>query len=500
MERLRRARLYPFGPASESVEFMLMNVVVVSNRVARVAAGEPTTGGLASALLPAVKGFGAVWVGSSGKLQKSSDRDAFAEVEALGKGAVATVDLPAGHYAAFYEGFANSALWPVLHSRTDLICYEKKNYESYREVNRYMARALLRFCKKDGLFWIHDYHYLTLAEELRKLNVKHRIGFFLHTPWPEKSTIMALPQHRELITAMLAFDLIGFQTDEDLTNFASYLEIELGLNPVGGAVETPQGRCRLGVYPIGIDADEFAAMAMEAAQHADVQRLRESLQGRKLLIGVDRVDYSKGLLNRFRALDRLLTDEPALKRRISMLQIAVPSRSGIESYQDLQKNLAGQVGMINGKHAEADWTPIRYLNKAFMQSTLAGFYRSAAVGLVTSMHDGMNLVAKEYVAAQDPADPGVLVLSEFAGAARELEAALLVNPHDIDAAAHQLATAIRMPLAERQDRWSVMFRKLKSSSIHVWFANFLSELSSVSMPRIQSGTAFSALHRPSPHS
>jgi trehalose 6-phosphate synthase len=453
-----------------------MTVIVVSNRVARASTGEPIMGGLASALLPAVKSFGAVWVGSSGKFQKPQDRGALASVEALGRGAIATVDLPEAHYVNFYEGYSNSALWPALHSRIDLLQCGKQHYASYREVNRYMARALLRFEKPDARFWVQDYHFLCLGEELRKLHIRQPIGFFLHTPWPERATIAALPQHRELVDAMLAYDLIGFQTQEDCNNFISYVEAEFDLTCVDGAFDTRYGRCRIATFPIGIDADEFAAFAGQASSDAEVQRLIESSHGRKLVIGVDRVDYSKGLLNRFKTFDRMLIEHPKLKRNVQFLQIAVPSRSAIESYSELQDKLAYQAGRINGSHGEVDWTPIRYLNKGFSQATLAGFYRAAAVGLVTPFQDGMNLVAKEYVAAQNPDNPGMLVLSEFAGAARELDAAVLVNPHDIDGMAQKLAAAIAMPLPERIERWSAMMKALRRSSIHVWFADFMEAL------------------------
>ncbi|MGD9766441.1 MAG: trehalose-6-phosphate synthase [Pseudolabrys sp.] len=453
-----------------------MSVVVISNRVARISAAEPIMGGLASALLPAVKGFGAVWIGSSGKVQKPQDRDAFASVEALGKGALATVDLPEAHYANYYEGYSNSALWPVLHSRLDLLKCDNEHYASYREINRYMARAVLRFAKPDSIFWVQDYHFLCMAEEMRKLRIREPIGFFLHTPWPERGTFMALPQHRELVTALLAYDLIGFQTADDVHNFTSYVEIELGIPCIDGVFQTKRGTCRVGAFPIGIDADEFADLARQSSDHAQVHRLMQSLQGRKLLIGVDRVDYSKGLLNRFQTFDRMLTHHPRLKRRVSLLQIAVPSRSNIDSYCNLQDQLAHQVGLVNGRHGEVDWTPIRYLNKGYGQPILAGFYRAAAIGLVTPFHDGMNLVAKEYVAAQDPGDPGVLVLSEFAGAARELDAAVLVNPHDIDGMAEKLAGALAMPHAERRERWTSLMAAVRKSSIHAWFSDFLTTL------------------------
>ena len=236
---------------------------------------------------------------------------------------------------------------------------------------------------------------------------------------------------------MLAYDLIGFQTDEDRQNFIDYLHFELGLTADDGTVASEWGLTQLATFPIGIDVDEFAARATKAMARPEVSRLRASVQGAKLVLGVDRLDYSKGLANRMRAFDRMLEVEPSLKRAVSLLQVAVPSRGNIRAYRELKAELAALVGEVNGRHGEVDWIPIRYLNKAFAQSTLAGFYRIAHVGLVTPLHDGMNLVAKEYVAAQNPFDPGVLVLSSFAGAAKQLDAALLVNPHDIDGMARK---------------------------------------------------------------
>ncbi|HEX7727141.1 MAG TPA: alpha,alpha-trehalose-phosphate synthase (UDP-forming) [Rhizomicrobium sp.] len=453
-----------------------MNLVVVSNRVARARANEPMTGGLAAALLPVVEKSGAVWVGSSGRVRDGSQKDPFAEVEALGAGALAMLDLPAAHYGGYYEGFANSALWPALHSRSDLIRVSQDDYESYREVNAFMARSLMRFRKPDTAFWIQDYHFLALGAELRGLGVKQPVGFFLHTPWPARAIISCVPHHRELIEAMLAYDLIGFQTDEDCDNFLGYLQSELGLDAEDGVVTSRYGKLRCAVFPIGIDVDKFAMQAAKAASHPDVSRLRRSMNGERLAIGVDRLDYSKGLVNRISAFDRMLSAHPALKRTVSLLQIATPSRGTIEAYGNLQSELAKLVSDVNGRHGEVDWTPIRYLNKGFSQTVLSGFYRTAQVGVVTPLHDGMNLVAKEYVAAQNPADPGVLVLSKFAGAANELTTALLVNPHDIDGMSRTIATALSMPLTERRMRWEAMMRKLRAGTIQQWFADFIEAL------------------------
>jgi trehalose 6-phosphate synthase len=452
----------------------LVSVIVVSNRVARAKADEPVAGGLAAALIPTVKESGAIWVGSSGHASDSAQ--SFAKVEAHGNGALATVDMPAKHYRGFYEGFSNSALWPALHSRPDLIHVTAEEYASYREINAFMARALLRFSGPDAVLWVQDYHFLTLGAELRRLDVRRPIGFFLHTPWAERGAMAAVPHHADLVSAMLAYDLIGFQTDDDRRNFEDYLKAEFGFTVIDGIVSSKHGVTRLATFPIGIDVDEFASRATKAIARPEISRLRASLQGAKLALGVDRLDYSKGLSNRMRAFDRMLELEPSLKRAVSLLQVAVPSRGNIRAYRELKTELAALVGEVNARHGEVDWVPIRYLNKAFAQSTLAGFYRVAHVGLVTPLHDGMNLVAKEYVAAQNPFDPGVLVLSEFAGAAKELDAALLVNPHDVDAMARQMAVGLSMSLDERRERWHAMMAKLRAHSVQNWFAEFLRTL------------------------
>src|SRR5215470_14314125 len=448
-----------------------MSLVVVSNRIAKIRADEPLSGGLASALLPVVQSSGAIWVGSSGRVRDASQKDSFAEIESFGAGAIATVDLPAASYRGYYEGFANSVLWPALHSRPDLIRATQDDYRCYREVNAFMARGLLRFCREDSTYWVHDYHFLALGAELRRLHVTRPLGFFLHTPWPTRCTMLSVPHHRELVEAMLAYDLIGFQTEDDRANFADYIANELQRDVMNhlvtskrdvSLVASSHGVSRLAVFPIGIDVDAFAARAAKAVARHEFARLRASLQGVKLAIGVDRVDYSKGLENRIRAFDRMLTTQPSLKE--------------IPTYSQLNHDLATLVGEVNGRHGEVDWTPVRYVNKGYAQTTLAGFYREAQVGLVTPVHDGMNLVAKEYVAAQNPADPGVLVLSEFAGAAKELDAAVLVNPHDIDGMAQAIARAMFMPAAERRARWIAMIDKLRANSVQRWFADFVATL------------------------
>jgi trehalose 6-phosphate synthase len=460
-----------------------VSVVVVSNRVAGSKADGPVSGGLAAALIPMVSKSGAIWVGFSGDEGNAyRAKDGLESIGALGTGTIVGVDPPIEHYIGYYEGFANSALWPALHSRVDLIAVTADHYASYREVNAFMARALMRFDKPDSVFWIHDYHFLPLGAEMRRLGIERPIGFFLHTPWPDRRCMAAVPHHRDMVREMLACDLVGFQTIAARKNFENYLRHELGITVKNDTVASEWGWTQLATFPIGIDVDEFAARAAIAIEQPDVLRLRASVKGPKFVLGVDRLDYSKGLTNRFRAFGRMLEIEPDLKRMVSFLQIAAPSRANISAYRELKAELDALVSEINCRHRQSDWTPIRYLNQEFSQLTLAGLYRTAHVGLVTPFRDGMNLVAKEFVAAQNPADPGVLILSRFAGAAKELNAALLVDPHDVDGMALQIANALAMTIEERRERWQQMVTKLKRGSLQNWFSAFLNALSEARRP------------------
>jgi trehalose 6-phosphate synthase len=459
-----------------------VTVILVSNRVADPDVVGPIEGGLASALLQAVKTSGAVWVGTRVQQSSPDRKEPLTALASIGAGTTARVDLPGALYQQFYRGFANSGLWPALHSRPDLIRTNEDDYKAYREVNRMLALALRPLVKADARIWVHDYHFLTLAEELRRINIGCPVGFFLHTPFPARTAFVSMPQHRELVHALLCYDLLGFQTEEDKTNFADYVGHELGreldANIVAGT------NAHLASFPIGIDVQAFAEGALKAAARPDIARLRASLQASQLAIGVDRIDYSKGLENRMRAFDRLFHTAPDLKRQVSLLQIALPSRADIPTYDNLRARLAALVSEINGRHGEVDWTPIRYLNKGFAQWTLAGLYRTAQIGVVTPLNDGMNLVAKEYVAAQNPLNPGVLVLSRFAGAAKQLDAALLVNPHDADAVACAIRQALLMSPDERRERWDTMMAVLRDSDIDDWFNNFLAALAATSRQAI----------------
>lgn len=438
-------------------------LVVVSNRLSKP--GGAMTGGLAAALLPAVERSGALWVGASGPLKAGNHE--------LGEGALVKLDLPAADYDGYYNGFSNSTLWPALHSLRERISFSEDDYKSYRKMNAFMADALLDYKERDA-FWVHDYHWLTLGAELRDRRVDRPIGFFLHTPWPAPGVMQLVRPHRELIEAMLAYDLAGFQTDEDRQNFLACVRAELGLAPSeDGVVISPRGITRCQVFPIGIDTDKFARYAKDASSNPDVSKLLDGLNREKLAVGVDRLDYTKGIDNRIQAVGRALDKKP---KSIALLQVATSSRDGIPSYRDYQNDVKAVVDDVNARHGADDWMPIRYETEPVSQAVLAGLYRAARVGVVTPLRDGMNLVAKEYVAAQDPISPGVLVLSKYAGAAKELDAALLVDPNDIEGMAETIAKAIEMPPERRLDSYRKMIKKLQDYPIGAWWADFVAKL------------------------
>jgi len=354
---------------------------------------------------------------------------------------------------------------------------ERKDFERYLAVNASFARALAPLLKPDDLVWVHDYHLIPLAAELRKLGVKNRIGFFLHIPFVPPTLFEALPQADRLLRMLCDYDVVGFQTAQHLHDFEDCMRAILGLASIPGiGIQTP-GRTMLPVAtPIGIDARAFARQARRAATGQATRRMTDSLVGRALIIGVDRLDYSKGLPNRFEAFSRLLDGFPEHRLKVSYLQVAARSREDVLEYQRLKRDLDRRAGEINGRFAEFDWVPLRYMTRPIARAALAGFYRVARVGLVTPLRDGMNLVAKEYVAAQDPDDPGVLVLSRFAGAAEELEDAIIINPNDPDEITEALHQALSMPLDERKARHERLFEKVCQTTAHTYCRDFLAAL------------------------
>ncbi len=453
----------------------MTRLVAVSNRVVAPKRGK-TSGGLAVALWSALQDHGGLWFGWSG--ETTIDEPADPKVSKSGNVQFVTTDLDKEDFEDYYNGFGNDTLWPLLHFMLGYFKYDQLQYDAYCRVNRFFASKLVGFLTPDDVIWVHDYHLIPLGVELRRLGVRQPIGFFLHVPFPHFDVIRALPCYEEILRALASYDVIGFQTERDLSSFHDCLtQAEIGGVLLPDGLVTAFGRTfRAEVFPVSIDVDACQSLASENLEHFPVQRLATSVGDRRLIIGVDRLDYSKGLELRFRAFENLLMNNLELRGRVSLLQIASPTRTGVRTYDRIRENLEQATGNINGRFADIDWVPIRYLNRLYERPVLMSLYRLASVGLVTPIRDGMNLVAKEYVAAQDPEDPGMLVLSTLAGAAGELTAAVLVNPYDQDGVADGIRSAIEMAVEERQERYADMIAVLRKNDIHTWRKNFVTAL------------------------
>jgi trehalose 6-phosphate synthase len=455
-------------------------IVVVSNRVQLPAEGAAKPGGLAVALDGLMTHRGGLWFGWSGnvcaELQQSA---AITKLDLPGGGAMcfATVDLTPDEHDRYYNAFSNTTLWPLLHSMPEHMCFDRRNAVVYRETNARMTDALVPLLRPHDLIWVHDYHLMAMPALLRARGVAAPIGFFLHVPFPSTDLLASVPESAKLVRDLLASDLLGFQTQNDLENFAAAATTLAGATRLSaGGLQFAGRRVRIGVFPAEIDAQEFAAVAEASWRSAPTERLRRSLQGQKLVLGVDRLDPTKGLLQRLAGYRRFLETRPDWRRRATLLQIAAESRKDVSAYQDLRASLDSEAGAINSAWGEPDWTPLRIIARAEARDTIAGYMREARVGLVTPLRDGMNLVAKEYIAAQDPQNPGVLILSKFAGAARQLDGSILVNPHDPDELADSLDRALSMGLAERQDRWRAGWQAIAQTTPQYWGRSFLSSL------------------------
>ena len=453
----------------------MTRLVAVSNRVAQPKKGK-SSGGLAVGIWSALQKHGGVWFGWSGKTCRTEPSEP--AVTELGDVRFVTTDLNKKEFELYYNGFSNDTLWPLFHFMLGYFKFSRTQYDAYCRINEFFARKLIPMLTDDDVIWVHDYHLIPLGGELRRGEVKAPIGFFLHVPFPGFDVMRSLPCYRAILQSLALYDVVGFQTERDLWAFHDCLtQPEIGGAVLRDGRVSAFGRVfRAEVFPIGIDVDDCADLAAENMGHTSVSRLAKSIGDRKLIIGVDRLDYSKGLELRFRAFERLLGRYPSVRGKVSLLQIAPPTRAGVRTYDTIRERLEQAAGNINGRYADIDWVPIRYLNQAYDRQLLMSLYRLAGVGLVTPIRDGMNLVAKEYVASQDPDDPGMLVLSTLAGASKELSAAVLVNPYDGNGTADGIQSAIEMPLGERQDRYQDMIRVLRENDIHRWCERFITLL------------------------
>ena len=457
-------------------------LIVVSNRVADLSGGIPS-GGLAVAVGEALQASGGIWFGWNGKVDADAAQ-ARAEIRRHGNVRTVTVSLTPQEHEQFYLGFANNCLWPLFHYRLDLAALNSRHEATYFAVNRRYADNVAPLLRPEDTVWVHDYQLIPFAAYLRQRQATNPIGFFLHIPFPPPEMFTALPHHKQFARTLFAYDLIGFQTMRDRENFARYAVESLGCRRLDDGRLTGFGRTvAIEAMPIGIDAEEFRGEAERNCRSPDLRSLVKYADTQTLIVGVDRLDYSKGIPERIRGVETLLESWPALHGRLQLIQIAPPTREGVKAYDDIRGEVERLAGQVNGLFGELNWAPVRYLHRSVPRPQLAGLFRRCRVGLVTPLRDGMNLVAKEYVAAQDPADPGVLVLSQFAGAAEQLEEAILCNPHDSGNMASAIRLAIDMPLGERRARHRALWDRIADQDIAWWRNAFLTKLATFAAMR-----------------
>ena len=456
-------------------------LVVVSNRVPPLTANSDLTrdrelpvGGLVSAVRAALEQRDGLWFGWSGTTE---DRIASAPpaITDLGPIRLATINFTRGEVNLFYNSFANRTLWPLLHGFPAKTSIRRDAFEAYKRVNQRYARALVSMLDDGDIVWIHDYHLFLLGTALRDLGWKGKLGFFLHTPFPPAETFSILPWARQFLEGMFAYDLVGLQTKRYARNLSDTLGRELGGGIIGERYMVNQLFTRIKTYPIGTDPEGFAEMSMRASKTSAGQLLERIPND--IVLGVDRLDYTKGITYRLRAFEHLLEQFPSLRGKVSMIQISAPSRSRVPEYLQEREQVDRLVGSINGRFSETGWAPIHYFYRSFAQEELVAFYRTARVCLVTPLRDGMNLVAKEFVASQGD-DPGILVLSKFCGAVEGMSEAVIVNPYDIEGTANAINRALRMRKSERRQRWESLIEGVRRDTAQTWSDSFLSDLSS----------------------
>ena len=457
-------------------------LLIVSNRLpvtAHLAGSQvrlsAASGGLATGLRPWHEGSGGLWIGWPGDTSRfSPDQRADLERQLTAR-AIVQVSLSAEHVKRYYHGFANRVLWPLFHYLIDRVPVDATGWEAYRQVNETFAEVVAREYRPGDVIWVHDYQLMLVPALLRARLPRARIGFFLHIPFPSSEVFRTLPWRREVLDGLLGADLVGFHTFSYLRHFvASLLHVE-GVEAEIDRVRLGDREVRLGAFPMGIDAAGFAAHARDPKIAEAAEAIRRDAGGRRILLGVDRLDYTKGIPRRLQSIERLLMRHHALRDQIRYIQIAVPSRGEVETYQRFRRQVEEAVGRINGTCGTLRSTPIHYVYQSVSNAELVALYLAADVMLVTPLRDGMNLVAKEFLASRVD-EEGVLVLSEFAGAAAELGEAVVVNPYDVDAVADAIRRSLDMPADERRARMRPMRRRVLDYDIHTWAGAFMSEL------------------------
>ena len=461
-------------------------LLIVSNRLPVVVSGDvdgvrlqPSTGGLATGLRAHHEETGGRWIGWPGDVSKLSTDQRNELDRQLERRHIVPVHLSQDHIERYYHGFANRVLWPLFHYLIDRVPVDAAGWDAYRQVNEAFADVVAREHRNGDTIWVHDYQLMLLPGLLRARLPSARIGFFLHIPFPSSEVFRVLPWRHEILTGLLGADLVGFHTFSYLRHFLAALLHVDGVEGQIDSVRVGSRDVKLGVFPMGVDADDWSTLSQSDAVGVELQKVRDAAGGRRIILGVDRLDYTKGIPRRLHAVERLLTRYPELRDGIRYIQVAVPSRGGVDSYQRFKRQVEESVGRINGKCGTLSSAPVHYIHRAVSQTELAALFRAADVMLVTPLRDGMNLVAKEFIASRVD-DDGVLVLSEFAGAAAELDGALTVNPYDVEAVASSVYRALSMSRPERTERMRRLRRRVCDHDVHAWARTFLEQLAAAS--------------------
>jgi trehalose 6-phosphate synthase/phosphatase len=470
-------------------------LVVVSNRLpltlrgsAEGWVGEPSAGGLVTALGPVIERTGGLWFGWPGEGPERADlgRQTALDRWERESGFVA-VDLPRSLATRFYQGYPNQALWPLFHQFPSFLEYSPRSWEAYVEANHRFRDAVAERLRPGDLVWVHDYHLMLLPRLLREVVPDATVGFFLHIPFPASEVFRILPRREDLLLGVLGADYAAFQTHRHLSHFRSSVLRILGLSSSMDRVFLAGRAVQLEARPIGIAPESFVGLLEgDRAVGAALQKLRRRFEGRRILLSVDRLDYTKGIPERLRAYRRLLARAPHLRGQAVLVQIAVPSRERIARYRELKGEVDRLVGEINGEFGTPEWTPVVYIRRAVPRADLVALYAASDIGWVTPLRDGMNLVAKEYVACQKGAD-GVLVLSEFAGAAAEMGEAVIVNPYDEERTAIAVENALALPSERRRERMAALHRRVTRNNAFAWAERFTSDLRRAARSRLRSG-------------
>ena len=455
---------------------------------------ERSSGGLATALDSVWSQQPGIWIGWAGNSNKQAAADLLlARASRRRPYTLQPVDLSEEEVAKFYSGFANEIIWPLFHDMPSRCNFDPDYWDTYQKVNRKYAQVVEKIAQGQDFIWVHDYHLMLAAHYMREAGVKSRNGFFLHIPFPAPDMFAKLPWREAILRALLDFDVVGFQTERDRNNFLSC--IQHLLPQVSTEPAPPHVRARLddrqstiGVFPISIDFDEFAVQAARSDVSARCGEIRARLAGDILVLGVDRMDYTKGIPERLKSFRIMLRRFPELRGKITLVQVVVPSREEIPDYKDLRLDVELLVSQINGEFTQPGWVPIHYMHRNLSRHELLAYYRAADIALITPLKDGMNLGAKEVCAAQVD-ERGVLIVSEFAGAASELRhGAILVNPNDFSDVAQALHTAATMPPEEKRSRMQLLRQIVKDHNVQRWTRSFLQAASTLPNPAVVPGS------------